>query len=213
MPRKRIKEETLYRYDELSDKAKQKALEGLWDLNVDDGVWFEWIEEDIERFGEVSGLGCTYGHEFSLDRRFYIHIENLNCRFSELQENFDKALSGYPDVTKKVVQPFLDAFSPRKKRYINLLEKMDVLRGLTGETSTDQRSIRYEIDTDVWGNYKRLNGLIDELEDNWRDLIQTLEHYYINALRLEYEYQTGREQVEESIRVNEYEFLEDGTMV
>jgi hypothetical protein len=41
---------TLYKFDELSDKAQQKALETLYDINVD-FEWWDFIEEDAKNIG------------------------------------------------------------------------------------------------------------------------------------------------------------------
>lgn len=53
----------LYSFDELSDKAKQKALENLYDINVDYD-WWQYTYEDAERVGlRING--------FDLDRGSY----------------------------------------------------------------------------------------------------------------------------------------------
>jgi len=56
----RVKEITLYKFDELSEAAKEKAIEKLWDINVDYN-WWESAYEDAERIG----LKIT---SFDLDR-------------------------------------------------------------------------------------------------------------------------------------------------
>ncbi len=50
----------LYPFDELSDEAKEKAIEKLWDINID-YEWWEGTYEDAENIG----LKIT---EFDLDR-------------------------------------------------------------------------------------------------------------------------------------------------
>lgn len=40
----------LYEFDELTDEAKDKAVEKLWDLNVDHD-WWEWTLEDAKSIG------------------------------------------------------------------------------------------------------------------------------------------------------------------
>lgn len=53
----------LYKYDELSDEAKQKAREKMYDINVDYN-WWDSIYEDAARIGlELNG--------FDIDRRSY----------------------------------------------------------------------------------------------------------------------------------------------
>ena len=45
----------LYQFSELSDKAKQKALEWGRDLNVDH-EWYDHAYDDIKAIGEIFGV-------------------------------------------------------------------------------------------------------------------------------------------------------------
>ena len=59
----RIKETKVYPFDELSEDAKEKAVAGLWDINVDHD-WWEFTLEDAKNVGiEIT--------EFELDRGSY----------------------------------------------------------------------------------------------------------------------------------------------
>jgi len=56
-------ETTVYKFDELSDEAKQQSIENLYDLNVD-YEWWDCTYEDAENIGlKIS--------EFDLDRASY----------------------------------------------------------------------------------------------------------------------------------------------
>lgn len=51
----------LYSFDELSEEAKQKAIENLYDLNVDHD-WWQWTYEDAERVGiKITGFDLERG--------------------------------------------------------------------------------------------------------------------------------------------------------
>lgn len=53
----------LYKFEELSDDAKDKAIEKLWDINVDYD-WWQWTYDDAEEIGlKLTG--------FDLDRGSY----------------------------------------------------------------------------------------------------------------------------------------------
>ena len=57
----------VYKFDELSEEAKQKVIEGLADINVDCN-WFEFIYEDANNVGlKING--------FDIDRRSYCNLE------------------------------------------------------------------------------------------------------------------------------------------
>jgi hypothetical protein len=51
---------TVYKFDELSDDAKQKAIQNLYDINID----YEWWESTYE---DAALIGCTIDG-FDLDR-------------------------------------------------------------------------------------------------------------------------------------------------
>lgn len=68
-------ETVVYKFDELSEEAKKKAIEGLADINVDED-WSWYIYEDAENIGlKITG--------FDLDRANYCKAEFMegaeNC--------------------------------------------------------------------------------------------------------------------------------------
>lgn len=67
MCKMRIKETKVYPFDELSDDAKEKAVQGLCDINVD-YEWWEFTFEDAE----TAKLKLT---EFDIDRGNYCRGE------------------------------------------------------------------------------------------------------------------------------------------
>ena len=56
----------VYKFEELSDAAKQKAIGHLYDINVD-FEWWEWTYEDAKT------IGCEI-HEFDTDRGNYCKL-------------------------------------------------------------------------------------------------------------------------------------------
>ena len=206
---------TLYSYDELSDTAKDHALERLWDINVDYN-WYESITDDIGAFGDASWLGCRWGKEFNLDKGRYCNIDNIGCTFSEIYRQWEPAREQFPDVAEAVLDPFFKEFTAREIRQLLQLERSGLLGQLSGETSTSRRSARTDVDINDYPpesqRHKRICALLTQLESAWGDLVNNLEYYYVNLLQKEYDYQTDRAQIEESIRANEYEFYENGNL-
>lgn len=63
-------ETTVYNFNELSDEAKQKAIEKLYDLNVSYD-WWEFIYDDAEQIGcKISG--------FDIDRGSYCNLNFID---------------------------------------------------------------------------------------------------------------------------------------
>ena len=57
---------TVYKFNELSDKAKRQAIENLYDINVD----FDWWENT---YTDAETIGCKIT-EFDLDRGSYCRL-------------------------------------------------------------------------------------------------------------------------------------------
>lgn len=212
--RKETVTRTLYTYDELSDSAKDEALAILYDINVD-CEWWECTVSDINRFGELSSLGCLFGGEFDLDRSDYLSIDVPGCLFSELctARQTGKAWDYFPKAVEKILDPFFKTFTAREIYWLCAMEKRDLIGSMSGKTY----SRRYGKTCEVWlwdsrDTHKRTKALFEKLYDEWDALLSDLEHYFKKLLRQEYECLTSREAIEESIRCNEYEFLADGTL-
>jgi hypothetical protein len=98
MPRERIRKDIVYKFEELSEDAQQKALELLSDINVDYD-WWDSVYDDAKNIG----LEIT---EFDLDRRSYCHGD-----FTQSAEDVAKAIikdHGEDCETFKTTKAYLD---------------------------------------------------------------------------------------------------------
>lgn len=60
-----VKETTVYKFSELSETAKQKAIESFWDLNVDYD-WWEFTYEDAATIGlKITGFDLGRGRDIT----------------------------------------------------------------------------------------------------------------------------------------------------
>src|SRR5690606_33638809 len=103
----------LYKFNELSEEAQQKALENLWDLNVDH-EWWEFTYEDANNIGlNITEFDLYRGNingYFGLDARnaaicilkehgkgceTYILAENFIAELHKLEDNAPKDEDGY----------------------------------------------------------------------------------------------------------------------
>lgn len=158
----RIKQIKLYQFSELSEEAKDKAIESLYDVNVD----YDWWESTYEDAANI-GLKLT---GFDIDRGSYCKgtfIESAESVANAILKDHGESCSTYH--TAKAYFKELEAIIPDDD----------------GDKDTE------------------------EIDDNFRrDLLED----YLVILRQEYEYQTSREAIIETIEANEYEFTEDGKL-
>lgn len=80
----------LYKYDELSESAKQKAIEGLWDTNVNEN-WWENMYEDASEVGiKITAFDIDRGN--SIDGEFY---EDACHTANKIKENHGESCETY----------------------------------------------------------------------------------------------------------------------
>ena len=166
----RIKETKVYKFDELTDRAKEKAIEELYDINVD-YEWWDSIYDDAEQIGLKINA-------FDIDRGSYVKGE-----FIESPEDVAELIvknHGNKTETFKTANQFLNDVSIIRAKYKD-----------AGEDNWDEQSD------------------IEELEEEF--LKSICEDYRI-MLQKEYEYFTSEEAIIETIKMNDYEFTEDGKL-
>lgn len=91
-------EKTVYKFNELDDKAQHKALDKLWDINVD-YEWWDCIFDDAKR----AGIKIK---EFDIDRGSFIKGELTNT----LEFSLDAILKDHGDAcdTWKTAKEYKD---------------------------------------------------------------------------------------------------------
>ena len=161
----------IYSFDELSEKAKNKAIEANRYINVDYG-WWESLYED------AAAMGLTITG-FDLDR-------NKHCT-----GNFELSAT---EVAANIISNHGEECSTYKTAVAFLNEHNSIFAEYMDENCEHYESQEYG----------------DKLADIEGEFLESLLNDYANILQNEYEYLTEDEPVIETIRVNEYEFLEDG---
>lgn len=180
-----------YKFDELSETAKQKVLEKFYDFNVDHD-WWDCTYEDAKTVGiKITG--------FDLDRR-------KSCE-GELYWNAEA-------VAQKITEEHGDTCETHKtaKGFLLELEKLeenarrDYDEYLTKNPIEDERDY---FDFDEFYEYEFESERDDLFEQFEKDIFSD----YADMLQNEYEYLTSEAAIIESIEANEYEFDEHGKQI
>ena len=140
---------TLYKFSELSEKAKEKAIDRLYDINVNHG-WWDFTYEDAK----TVGLKIT---EFDIDRGSHC---KLHFELSPL------------NVASKIVENHGD----KSGTYLAAMEYLDLISGLDDdaeehETLTDdfRRTLSEEYLSILRNEYEYLTSrgaVIETIESN-----------------------------------------------
>ena len=206
----RTAEIKLYQFNELSEEAKQKAIEQFLDTNVDYDWWnmtTDQFPEDLETIGAENEGKKFY---FDIDRGSFCSFE-ASITLKDLIDAMEKVTdySKYPSDLHEVFDYC--------KTEIGKIRPM--LRGLieNGKIKVYCRSKHGRQDLDTFADaefygYDATN--IEKFTDYWttelEDILKMMANVFLSRLRDSYEYLTSEEAIIESIEANEYEFTEDG---
>lgn len=206
----RIVEKTLYKYEELSDKAKQKARECYLEGGLDYS-WWEYSYEDFARVAEILGI--------TLSQRS-VPLMSGKCRYEPeiyfsgfYQQGSGSSFCGTYGYAKGAVAK-IKKYAPQDEELHRIAQGLqDVQRRHFYRLTADITSVRdHYIRVEV-GDSENPYRDIGDAEDDVRELMNDFNDWVFKCLQDEYEYLTSDEAVEESIVANEYEFDEHGNWV
>ncbi len=190
----------VYEYDELSDEAKKKAREELQDINTD----FYWSE-------------CTIWDSQDIGKLMGIDIENIY--FTGFGSQGDGACFEGHYAYKKGSAKAVMAHAPQDTELhkialgLQALQKKNFYRLTANVKQSGHYSHEYCTLIDVSAYDHHDNNLITiETEDALKDLLRDYMRWIYRQLEQEYEWRTSDDAVIDSIRTNEYEFTEDGSI-
>lgn len=206
----RTVEKTLYKYEELSDRAKQKARECYLEGGLDYS-WWEYLYEDFARVAEILGI--------TLSQRS-VPLMNGKCRYEPeiyfsgfYHQGSGSSFCGTYGYAKGAVAK-IKKYAPQDEELHRIAQGLqDVQRSHFYRLTADITYVRdHYIRVEV-GDSENPYRDIGDAEDDVRELMNDFNDWMFKCLQDEYEYLTSDEAVEESIVANEYEFDEYGNWV
>ena len=195
---------TVYTFEELSDEAKEKALEFYRDFNTAYWEWWETTLDDQKEQLEKAGINKP-AIEFSgfWSQGDGLSFTSKDVNLETLMES-SKAAEKYPEFYKELQLGNIDysCYIPRTSHHYSHARtaafSLDTVYP-TVDDEQDYDDLQDIIDRD-------LQGIIDYLDD-WR---MDKCHEFYRALENEFNYLTADEALIESFEANEMEFTADG---
>jgi len=185
----------VYSFDELSEDAKEKAIENVRNSNFLDYDWWDCTLEDWkECLGiigfEVENIYFNVGYSQS----DYASIEGTY----KYKKQWQKALkqSGIGGKTLKA----LSEYGQRLQKAQSLV----FYSGYCSVSSHHRGGMCFDVEAE--------KGRIDEFDTDVRDIVSDICHDIYCSLTDEYEYLTSDESIREMILCNEMEFTEEGSI-
>lgn len=206
----RIIEKTVYQFDELTDKAKEKARQ--WYRETGDGYYLDSVISDFAQIAEIIGIELStrsvqlMNGKTRQEPEVYYSVAYCQGDYAAFtgewtyQKGSMKALMEYAPVDT-VLQSILADFNALQKRFFYRLA-LDC---------SERHGNQY-----VNNVYRRYASRYDEqavdrdTEIEAENIVDRLSSWLHMQLMNEVDYQNSDENVDETIRANEYEFDENG---
>jgi len=193
----------VYQFAELSDKAKQRAIEKFSDINVDFD-WWDFVYEDFKSLADCFGIEVdtkkTYFSGFSHQGQGSSFTADIDVK---------KLLDCVKDESWKDYAPneklsFYSA-TPEMYRVIDLFSAYV-------EPTNRESSIKVVCNLEAGEAYPNIYAALESLEELVTDVCETLNHWFFTTLEKEYYYLTSEAAIIETIEINNYDFTEDGNL-
>ena len=209
MPQQKIT--TVYQFDELSEQAKKRAREWYREGNCEDSFWSECTIDDAKEIGKYMGMevdkvyfsgfwsqedgACFEGTWRASD----VKVDKLK-EYAPQDKELHRIVDGLAELAKEYPDGY---FKVKHRGHYSHSKCTSFDVELPCEQEED-----LEYDSP---EYKALQVKLGEDEDTLIELARDFMDWIYRTLEKEWDYQNSAEQVDEMIRANEYEFLEDGT--
>lgn len=186
-----------YKFDELSKEAQDKVVEWFKDINVQHD-WYDFIYEDAKQVASLMGI--------DIHRIFFSGFWSQGdgaCFEGEYsyKKGSVKAVKEYAPTDETLHSIAESLSSIQKNRFYKLSAKVS-------HSGRYYHSRCTTIHVYEDGNYTS-----DENESLVSECLRDMMNWIYSQLEKEYEWQTERVAIEESIRSNGYEFTADGQQI
>lgn len=188
----------LFKFNELSEKAKKKAIESNHDINVS-YQWWDSVLGDAENIAKILGLS-DMNVFFS---GFYSQGDGASFSAAFQYENgMTSKIKDYAPADTELHRIAKSIFSAHKKGFYKLSGKISCEGRYCHEYAMRIDIISHE----THGYDFDFSVAEDELLESYRDLAR----WIYRQLQEEYEYRTGGEAIADALEDMDYDFTADG---
>ncbi len=194
----------IYKFEELSKEAQNKAIENNRDMNVDMGNWWHFLYENYQR-----RFGCLFETGQMYFRGFSSQGDGAMFEYSDITNNLKKAaiksLKNVTDFERKVLLNHLHAYGHGKQsgHYYHENSCNHYIQLEWKDQTADQSNRHGNLETLLGKVYSDIENFIESV------YVKLAKNLYA-SLEKEYDYLTSDECIKQNLISNEYEYTEDG---
>lgn len=212
---------SVYQFNELSDEAKQKAIDNNRHWNISDPDWYQLVLDSWYQLLSSIGIDdaqigfsgfCSQGdgaciHDASFDSE----------KLSAFMANVPKACDSWGNESESALQALLVhklGGVQSDKRLWSWLSFFNVLDEFSFNMVTVNNRYSHEnchrLELEGYTGRDNVDSIVDECADELNELRRSLCQPIYSSLRDEYEYLTSDSAIAESLEANECEFDIEG---
>ena len=204
----RIIEKTVFKFEELSDDAKEVARNWWREASAGD-EWWEYVYEDAARVGEILGINLLQKP---------VKLMNGTTRYDPsiwftgfYHQGSGSAFDGTYRYAKGSVAA-IKKHAPLDKDLHRIADDMATAQKFYFYRLRATIKSRRDnwVDIEVYDSNDIYGPIQAQVDDLLTQALRDFNGWIFSQLEKEYEYQMSDEQVDESIMANEYEFDEEG---
>ena len=211
----RVVETNVFQYDELDDRAKERAREWYSRHVFEDSCDWEFVYEDAAEVANILGIDLR-------QRRVQLmgggHRYEPSIYFSGFWSQGDGACFEGTYRYAKGATKKIREYAPQDKELHRIADELQAVQRkhfyhlIASMNHTGHYCHSGCMSVEVEHNEDRYRDISDA-EDEIKQLMRDFADWIYERLSDEYDYQTSDSAVEETIRANEYEFDENGDLL
>lgn len=207
---------TLYEFKELSETAKKKALESLYNINTDSDFWYECIYENFQTIAGMFGLEINKARD-GKRLELWFSLSYSQSDGSSFAARVDPAK--FVECVKS--EGWKKEFPSINLKFYRINEKIEMALRLLSvsdysiwvETANRETSIKVNWEHGAMQRrHPNICKCLDELTDLITDGCETLNEWFMKYLRDECDYLSSEAAIIETIEANGYTFTESGEL-
>ncbi len=223
MPKQKIT--LVYQFDELDDKAKEREREWYREGNCEDSYWSETVIDDAAEIATLLGVDLcqttykTMGGETRHKPTVYFSgfwsqgdgaCFEGTWRARDVQADKLKARAPQDKELHRIVDGLVELAKEYPDGYFSVKHRGHYSH--SGCTSFDVELPNPTLDEMIYGSfeYQAKESAIKHDEETLIQLARDFMDWIYRQLENEWSYQNSNAQIDEAIRANAYEFLENG---
>jgi hypothetical protein len=203
---------TLYTFDELNDKAKEKARD--WWRSCRDSQDLDCAIDDFEIICGLLGIKLKQ-REFKTIGGTTRSEPDVSWSLGYSQSDF-ASFDGFYQNKADAVQSIRE-YAPQDETLRGIAEGLEAIQKRNGghllATIKHHHYYGQQVETKLDDSHEETEGkeVSDEDYKAVKCAVRELSAWFYNALRTEDEYQSSDKYIDESLEINDYTFREDGT--